>query len=78
MLVLLNLIITRIKIYHKSTLGLKEDDKYDLSKDKIENFCMELRLVGQTLYWEEFMKIPSQTIQAAGQHIIFMPGLNTE
>ena len=43
------------KIYHKATLGLKEYEKYDWSKDKIENFCMELRLSGQTLYWNEVM-----------------------
>ena len=38
------------KIYHKATLGIKYDDKYGLSKDKIENFCMELRLAGQKFY----------------------------
>ena len=41
------------KLYHKATLGLKEDEKYDLSKDKIENFCMELRLAGQKFYWDD-------------------------
>ena len=34
-------------------LGFKEDDKYNLSEDKIEKFCMEHRLIGKTFYWDE-------------------------
>ena len=66
------------KIYHKAKLVIKEDDKYDLSKDKIEKFCMELGLAGQTFYWGEFMTIPSQKIQAAVQPMLRVPVLNTE
>ena len=43
------------KLYHKGTLGFKEDERHNLSKEKIENFCMELRLAGQELYWYEVM-----------------------
>ena len=46
------------KLCHKAILGIKEDEKYDLYKEKIENFYMELLLAGQTFYWEKFMMIP--------------------
>ena len=48
-----------------------------LSKLKIENFCMELRLAVQILYWDEVMMIPSQTIQATGKPVLCVPVLNT-
>ena len=38
---------------------------------------MELCLAIKTLYCDEVMTIPSQTIQAAGQPIICVPSLNT-
>ena len=41
------------KLCHKAILGIKEDKKYDLYKEKIENFYMELLPAGQTFYWEK-------------------------
>ena len=65
------------KLYHKATLGVKEDEKYDLSKEKIENFYMELCLVGQTFYRGKVVTTPPQTIQATGQLVFCIPVLNT-
>ena len=66
------------KLYHKTTLGLNEDDKYDLPKDKIINFFMNLCLADQKFYWNEVMMIPSQKNQSAGQPMLLVIVLNTE
>ena len=64
------------KLYHIATLGIKEDEKYVLSKDKIENFCMGIFLGCQAFHWDEVMMIPSQKIQYARQPVLCLTLLN--
>ena len=51
------------RLYHKASLGIVEDERYNLPKNKSKNFFMDIGISGQTLYWNEVVIISPQKVQ---------------